>query len=203
MAEHAGLGFDSADAPAHDTQAVDHGGVRIGAHQRVGISQHRRLLVIAEHHRSEILEVYLVHDAGIRRHDAEVLEGGLTPAQKRVSLLVALEFQQRIETECVLRSELVHLHGVVDDQVGGNQRVRELRVGAHGFESVAHGGEVDDARHAGEILEQYARGPEVDFLGRSAGVPLRDVLDISVADSTAVFKAQQVFEEDFNGIRNS
>ena len=37
LAEHARLGFDAADAPADDAEAVDHRRVRIRADQRVGI----------------------------------------------------------------------------------------------------------------------------------------------------------------------
>ena len=37
LAEHAGFGLDAADAPADDAQAVDHGRVRIGADEGVGI----------------------------------------------------------------------------------------------------------------------------------------------------------------------
>ena len=37
LAEHARLGFDAADAPADDAEAVDHRRVRIGADERVGI----------------------------------------------------------------------------------------------------------------------------------------------------------------------
>jgi len=36
VAVHHRLGLDAADAPAQDAQAVDHGGVRIGADERVG-----------------------------------------------------------------------------------------------------------------------------------------------------------------------
>ena len=37
LAEHAGLGFDAAHAPTDDADAVDHGGVRIGADKGVGV----------------------------------------------------------------------------------------------------------------------------------------------------------------------
>ena len=37
LAEHGGLGLDAADAPAEHAEAVDHGGVGVGADQRVGI----------------------------------------------------------------------------------------------------------------------------------------------------------------------
>ncbi len=42
LAEHGGLGLDAADAPAEHAQAVDHGGVRVGADERIGVSEHRR-----------------------------------------------------------------------------------------------------------------------------------------------------------------
>ena len=37
LAEHAGFGLDAANAPADDAEAVDHGGVRVGAHERVRV----------------------------------------------------------------------------------------------------------------------------------------------------------------------
>ena len=49
---------------------------------------------------------------------------------------------------------MVHLHGVIDHQVGGQQRVGAVGVGAHGGQSVAHGGQVHHAGYAGEILQQ-------------------------------------------------
>ena len=36
-----------------------------------------------------------MHDAGIGRHDAEVVEGSLRPAEQRIALLVALKFEKR------------------------------------------------------------------------------------------------------------
>jgi hypothetical protein len=40
----------------------------------------------------------------------------------------------------------------------GVQRVDLLRVAAQRLDPVAHGGEVDHRRHAGEVLHQHARG---------------------------------------------
>jgi hypothetical protein len=37
LAQHGGLGLDAAHAPAHHTDAVDHGGVAVGAHQGIGV----------------------------------------------------------------------------------------------------------------------------------------------------------------------
>ena len=45
----------------------------------------------------QVLEVDLVDDAGVGRHDAEVAERVLAPAQERVALLVARELERRVE----------------------------------------------------------------------------------------------------------
>ena len=45
LAEHRRLGLDAADAPAEHGEAVDHGGVAVGADQRVGIGDLDRLAV--------------------------------------------------------------------------------------------------------------------------------------------------------------
>ena len=99
LAEHARFGFDAAHAPAHHAQAVDHGGVRVGADQRVGISQRGRLFAIDKDHRRQIFEIHLVHDAGVGRHHAKILKRFLAPAQKGIALLIALEFEQRVDAE--------------------------------------------------------------------------------------------------------
>ena len=44
-------------------------------------------------------------------------------------------------------------------------------VGAHRRERVAHGGEIDHAGDAGEILQQDARGHEVDLFGMGPPTP--------------------------------
>ena len=78
LAEHAGLGFNAADAPADYAQAVDHGRVRIGADDGVGI----RGAVHGHDDRCEVFQIDLVDDAGVGRHGAEILERGLAPAQE-------------------------------------------------------------------------------------------------------------------------
>ncbi len=44
------------------------------------------------HHRRQIFQVHLMHDARIRRHHAEILKRRLPPPQERIALLIALEF---------------------------------------------------------------------------------------------------------------
>ena len=120
LAEHRRLGLDAADAPAEHAEAVDHRRVRVGADERVGVGV---AVVVDEDHAREVLEVDLVDDPGVGRHDREAVEGVLAPAQERVALVVALELALGVEAEGVVGAEDVDLDRVVDDQLGGHERV--------------------------------------------------------------------------------
>ncbi len=78
--------------------------------------------------------------------------------------------------------KLIDLHGVVDDQVGGHERIGAAGVGAHGGKGVAHGGEIDHAGHAGEVLQQDAGGHEADFLVAGLATP-RATYSMSAAET--------------------
>ena len=95
LAEHRGLGLDAADAPAQHGEAVDHGGVAVGADQRVGIGDRLLAVLRGPDDLRQVLEVDLVADAGARRHDAEIVERHLAPAQELVALEVALVLELR------------------------------------------------------------------------------------------------------------
>jgi len=80
LAQQRRLGLDPPDTPAEDAQTVDHRGVRVGTDQRVGVRLGRRTLGRV-HHAGEVLEIDLVHDARVGRHDPESLKRLLRPAQ--------------------------------------------------------------------------------------------------------------------------
>ncbi len=87
---------------------------------------------------------------------------------------------------------------MVDDQFGGRQRIDLLRIAAELHDGLAHRRKVDDAGHAGEILHDDPRGRERDFVaGRRLRIPLEQRFDVAAGDIDAVFKAQQVLEQDF------
>ncbi len=196
LAQHGRLGLDAAHAPAQHAEAVDHGGVRVGADQRVGIGLQLAIDLGGEDHARQVLEIHLVADAHSRRHGGEVAERRLAPLEERVALAVALELEQRVGLVGLRRAELVHLHGVVDDQLRGHERIHALRIAAQRLDRVAHGGEVDDRGHAGEVLHQHARRHVGDFAaGLGLGIPLGQELDIAGGHIHAVFAAQQVFEQ--------
>ncbi len=151
----------------------------------------------------QVFEVHLVHDTRIGRHRPEVPESGLTPAEQRISFLIALKFEQGVDAEGLLGPELIHLHGVVDDEIHRDQRIREFRIGAHGLKCVAHDCQINDAWHAGEILEQHARGPELNFLQGPGDSPAGHILDVRRPHRAVVFKPQEILKKNFDAVRDA
>lgn len=200
LAQHGRLGLDAADAPAEDAEAVDHGGVRVGADEGVGVR-----LAAADHDRAgQVLDVHLVDDAGAGRDDLELVEGGLAPAQELVALLVAAVLQLDVLREGVAGAELVGDDGVVDDQLGRGQRVDLRRVAAELLDGLAHGGEVHDARDAGEVLHDHTGRGELDLLARlGLGVPAAEGPDVVGGDVRAVLGAEQVLQQDLEAVRQA
>ena len=108
LAQHRGLGLDAADAPADDADAVDHGGVRVGTDQSVGIVQARIVRIISQAG-SEVLEIDLVDDADAGRDHLEGLEGSHAPFEKAVALLIALELALEVQAQGLLGAVIVDL----------------------------------------------------------------------------------------------
>ena len=195
LAEHGRLRLDAADAPAEDAEPVDHRGVRVGPDERVGVGD--AVLLVDEHDAAQVLEVHLVDDARLRRHDLEVVEGVLAPAEELVALAVAFVLLLGVEAERGLRAVRVDLDGVVDDQLRRDEGVDAGRIAAEVGHRVAHGGEVDDRGHAGEVLHDHAGGGEGDLLaGLRVRVPGRQRLDVLLRDGAVAFGAEEVLEQD-------
>jgi hypothetical protein len=92
LAEHAGFGFDAADAPADDAEAVDHGGVGVGADEGVRVEN----AVFFKDAFGEVFEVDLVDDADAGGDDLEGVEGLFAPFEEFVALAVAVEFEVEV-----------------------------------------------------------------------------------------------------------
>ena len=201
LAEHAGLRLDAANAPADDAEAVDHGGVGIGADEGVGIGEEGAVgLFLREDATGEVFEVYLMDDADPGRDDPEGLEGLLAPFEKLVAFPVAFELVLHVEHEGLLGAVDVDLDGVVDHQVDGDEGFDELGIALEAGDGVAHGGEVDEERDAGEVLEDDAGDGEGDFLGGGLlGVPAGEVFDIAGGGLQTVAMAEDGFQDDTEG----
>ena len=90
LAEHRRFRFDTAHAPAQYAKAVNHGGVRVGPHQRIGEGVRAAVFFLGPDRAAQVLQVDLMADAGARRYDAEIVKSTLAPAQKRITFAVAL-----------------------------------------------------------------------------------------------------------------
>ena len=188
LAEHRRFRLDPADAPAEDAEAVHHRRVRVGADERVG----EGLAVALLDHAREVLEVDLVHDPGSRRHDLEVAEGLLAPAEEGVALAVALELELDVACERGVGAEDVDLHRMVDHELDRDQRIDLLRVAAEVRHRIPHRGQVDDGRNAREVLEQDAGRREGNLAaGLVARDPACDRLDV-----VGVAVPEHVLEQD-------
>jgi hypothetical protein len=176
--------------------------VAVGAHQGVRVDQNGAILGPAlPDHLRQVLQVHLVADPGARRHHAEVVEGVLAPAQEGIALAVAGELHFHVLLEGAGVAEGVDHDRMVDHQVDRRERIDALRVAAQACHGLAHGGEIDHRRHAGEVLHEHPRRAEGDLprhtpLGRPLGRPIRQGGDVLGVHAGAVFAAQQVLEQD-------
>ncbi len=203
LPQHRRFRLDPAHAPAQHPQPVDHRGVRVGPHQGVGIRLHRPALpVTGEDHARQVLQVHLVHDPRVRRHDSEVAERRLSPAQERIALLVALEFEVGVDEEGIGRAVGIHLHRVVDHQLHRLQRVDERRVAPQRRHGVAHRRQVHHRGHPGEVLQQHPRRRKRNlFRRRLLGVPAGEKFDLRRRHRAPILVAQQVFQQDAQRVR--
>ncbi len=197
LAEHRGLGLDPADAPSEHAQPVDHRGVRVGADHRVGEGH----AIALAHDLAEVLEVHLVADPRARRHHAEAVERLLRPAEQRVPLGVAPVLELDVALVRLGGPEQVDLYRVVDHEIDRDQRVHRRRVSAGARGGAPHRGEVDDGRHAREVLHQHAARHEGHVAGRSR--PGRERAHVVVGDVARARATEQVLEEDAHGVREA
>ncbi len=202
LAEHGGLSLDPADAPPEHAEAVDHRGVRVGADHGVGVGPQHAVDLAGHHHAGEVLDVDLVDDSGAGRHDLELVERGLAPAQELVALAVARVLELDVALLGVGVAEEVGDHRVVDDQLGRGERVDAGGVAAEVADGLAHGGQVDDARHAGEVLHDHAGRRELDLGVRlRLRVPGAERTDVVGGDVRAVLGPQQVLQQHLEAVR--
>ncbi len=203
LPEHGGLGLDAAHAPAEHAKAVDHRRVRIRAHDGVGIGLKDAgppRIGRREDHAREILDVDLVDDAGVGRHHGQIAECGLAPAQEGVALLVARKLDFVVAGQRAGVCVFVDLHRVVDDQLRGQEGIDAAWIAAHALGRRAHRGEIDDCGHAGEVLHEHPRRHERDLRRRfRLRLPARDGFDVRRRHVAAVFAAQEILEENFEG----
>ena len=201
LAEHRRLRLNPTDTPAEYAQPVHHGGVAVRAVAAIGIDIGVADIRRGPDHLRQVFEVHLVADAGARRDNTEIIEGRLPPAEELIALAITLELHIDVLLKRVGGTRIVDHHRVIDDQINRHQRVHLPRIAAELDDAVAHGGQIDDPGHTGEILHQNARRAEGDFLVRTAlGQPAGNRAGVIDRVAAAVLKAQHVLEQHLQAV---
>ena len=135
-------------------------------------------------------------NSGAGRDNAEVIEGILPPAQKRIPFAVAFHLDVDVLLKGAGAGEPVNHHRVVDHQVNGRQRVDSLRIATRLGHCGAHGGQIDHCRYAGKVLHQHTGRAVLDFpVAAPLLEPGRQRLEVRLGNGFAVLPAQQVFQQ--------
>ena len=136
-------------------------------------------------------------DAGARRHDLEIVERLAAPFEELVALAVALDIRARrsSRTRCgVPNSSTITLWSMT--RWTGTSGLIFCGSPPSCAHRVAHRGEVDDRRNAGEILHQHARRAVLDLaVDPPLLEPVGHRLEVVAGDRLAVLEAQQIFEQ--------
>ena len=196
--------LDAAHAPAHDAEAVYHGGMGIGAQHAVRIDQKFPVPCAGGDHRGQVFEVDLMDDAGARRHHPEIVKGPLSPVEHGVALMVALHLQTDIDSKGLGAGGSVNLDGVVDHQVGRDKGVHGGGIAAVTGQGGTQRRQVDQGRNPGKILEKYPARHERDGgITDPPGLPGGQIVDILSAGQALGIMAEQVFKENAEGKRQA
>ena len=93
---------------------------------------------------------------------------------------------------------------MVDDEFDRRERI-DVRGAATEFDHrIAHGSEINDDGHARKILQDDTTWCEGDFMaGGGPRVPVEQRLDVRARHAHAVFKAQQIFQENLERVGKS
>ena len=172
-AEHHRLGLDTANAPAHHAQRIDHGGVAVGADQRIDEGH----AVLDLHDRRELFEIDLVQDTVARHHHADLIEGALRPGQKFETLGVLALLDGHILVERIAHhAAAIDVERMVHHQLRWHRRIDAGRIAAGIRHRIAQPREVYQRGGSQQILQNDPRreirkirlGPAMDDLLQGA-----------------------------------
>ena len=136
-------------------------------------------------------------DAYAGRDHVESAEALHAPFQEPVPGVIALDFHVQVQLQGFRAAEIIHLHGMIDDQVHGNQRLDDAGFAAQTLNGGAHRGKVDQQGNAGKILQQDARHHERHLIRpHRFRTPVRQPGDILFTDALPVAVAQDGFKQD-------
>src|SRR6266508_4196036 len=195
LTQHCGLGFDAADAPTHNSQTIDHRGVRVRTHQRVRIVEAISFPGVL----CEKFKVDLMTDSDARRNHSEAIKGLCSPFQKLVTRVVALKLHLHVFPQRVFGACEVNLDGMIDYEINWNQRLDDLGIFMQTRNRGTHRCKIHKQGYASKVLEQHARYDKRHFLcSLSVGPPVGQRSHIVFRYFLAIAIAQNGFQNNPN-----
>ena len=98
------------------------------------------------------------------RDHVESAEALHAPFQESVPGIIALDFHIQVLLQGFRAAEIIHLHGMIDDQVHRNQRLDDAGFAAQSLNGGAHRSKVDQQGNARKILQQDTRYHERNLI---------------------------------------
>ncbi len=196
LAQHGSLGFDTTHSPAKYGQTVDHGGMAVGADQRVGICAQLAFAVGRPDTTGQVLQIDLVTDTCPRRHHPEIVESLLPPAEKLITFPIALHFDAHVIFVGAARCETVDHDRVVNDQIHRVQWIDFPGVTALFGYRIPHRRQINNRRHTREVLHQDPRWHEGNFMIRTTLFsPLQQLAHVAIRGEALLFMPQQILQQ--------
>lgn len=198
LAKHDSFSLNSTNTPSGDTETIDHSGVRVSADNGVGVEH----VVAVEDNTGEILEVDLMDNTRAWRNNLEIVEGLGAPLKELESFPISGELELLVDGSGFRNTSSINLHGVIDDEIDGAERVDLARVASKTVHSVTHGSKINDGGNTGKILQDDSGGTEWDFSIILRGLrPVENRLNVLLFHGKVVAVADSALKEDTDRVR--
>ena len=120
--------------------------------------------VLFEDNLCQVLKIHLVDDTDGRRDNRKSLKGLLAPFKELVAFPVALKFNPQIVREGRSRSGAIHLDGVVNHQVDGNQGLDNRGIAGDRLDGIPHRSQVHQKWNPCKVLQDNTADNEGNLL---------------------------------------
>ncbi len=96
--------------------------MRIGAHQRIGVTDS----IFIDDTLRQVFEVNLMADTQTGRHNSKSVKRLPAPLQELIARMVALEFHCNVSCEGIAGGRKIDLHRMIDYQIDRHQRFHDF-----------------------------------------------------------------------------
>ena len=164
LSERRRLRLDAANAPRQHTDAVCRRRMAVRSYHRIEIGNLLAILILSHNARCKMLDVNLMADSRPRRNNAHVLERFLRLIfEKTIALAIAGKLHLHILLKRLRAPCNVGNDRMIDNQVQRNLRIDSRGIAPEIASCLAHGGKIDENRHAREVFTRRLRRHVFDF----------------------------------------